>query len=339
MSQKHILIPNAPVISGLIFRLFQGESDYTPLAAVLTGSSAADQEDRTVSGDDLATAFDNYLTNCDPYADMILAEVSGELVGYARGWWQEESPLLYIYKHNGFLLPAWRQKRIGTAMLRWIENRLFEISDKHTSNAEKVFQVSISQFQKGTGILLEGAGYTPTRYFYHMVRPHLDNIPEFPLPEGLEISPVKENHYRAIWQLVDETSKGEWGYIPPTEDAYKDWLNHPNFQPHMWTIAWSKKSDKPVGQIMAYINQDENLQYNRLRGYTEGIGVSKGWRRRGVAHALISMSLQTQKDAGMTESALVVDSENASGATSLYESCGFQIKSRDTIYQKRLGFR
>jgi hypothetical protein len=38
----------------------------------------------------------------------------------------------------------------------------------------------------------------------------------------------------------------------------------------------------------------------------------------------------------MTESAQVADSESTSGVTRLYESCGFQIVNRDTVYRKPL---
>ena len=41
-----------------------------------------------------------------------------------------------------------------------------------------------------------------------------------------------------------------------------------------------------------------------------------------------------QKAAGMTDSAMAVDSANLSGATHLYESLGFQIVKRDTLYRK-----
>ena len=57
--------------------------------------------------------------------------------------------------------------------------------------------------------MLENSGYQPIRYFYEMVRPTLDDIPEFPLPECLEVRPVLPEHYRAIWQSIDETSQDE----------------------------------------------------------------------------------------------------------------------------------
>ena len=86
--------------------------------------------------------------------------------------------------------------------------------------------------------------------------------------------------------------------------------------------------------MLTFINVDENEQQNRKRGYTEGIGVDQSWRRRGVARALISRSLEAQKAAGMTELALVADSDSTSNVIQLYESCGFQIVKRDTIYRK-----
>ena len=87
---------------------------------------------------------------------------------------------------------------------------------------------------------------------------------------------------------------------------------------------------------MTYIHHEENKQFDRKRGYTEGVGVAREWRRRGLARALISRSLRAQKEAGMADSALVADSDSTSGVTNLYESCGFQIVKRDTVYRKPL---
>ena len=105
-------IKNAPAISGLNFRHFRGESDYSQMAAVLTASQRADQIERNVNTDDFANAI-RHLTNCDPYSDIIIAEVTGEMVGYARGWWEDEAFTGRLYKHNGFLVPEWRRKGIG----------------------------------------------------------------------------------------------------------------------------------------------------------------------------------------------------------------------------------
>jgi GNAT superfamily N-acetyltransferase len=306
------------------------------MAAVLTGSSKADNENRVVSGEDIATAFSKFITNCDPYRDMILAEVVGEVVGYARGWWVAESETTYLYKHTGFLLPEWRRKGIGCVMLNWMEKNLKEIAKAHPRESEKYFQVNLGQSQKGAAILLERAGYQPVRHFYQMVRSTLDDLPDFQLPEGLEILPVTPDHYRPIWESMYAASEEEWGTSEPSEEAYKEWQKHLHFQPELWQIAWDLVTNKVIGTVLTYISHDENQQFERQRGYTEGVGVVPTWRRRGVARALISLSLQAQRAAGMTESALVADSQSAFGITRLYESCGFQIVDRDTVYRKPL---
>ena len=82
------------------------------------------------------------------------------------------------------------------------------------------------------------------------------------------------------------------------------------------------------------VDHEQNEQLNRKRGYTEGIGVDRTWRRRGLARALIALSLQAQKAAGMSESALAADSDSISGVTGLYESCGFQVVRRNAVYRK-----
>lgn len=325
-------IKNMPPVPGLSFRNYQGERDHAQFAAVLTASEAADKMKRIVSADAIANAY-QHLSNCDPFKDIIVAEVFGKVVGYARGWWESDPTLGRIYRHNGFLVPEWRRKGIGRAMLLWMEDHLAQ-SANAAPGSERYFQVNVTQFQEGAAVMLERSGYQPMRYFYEMVRPSLEEIIEHPLPDGLEIRPVESSHYEAIWKSVDDTSKDEWGYNVPTDEDYQEWLASPHFQPQLWQVAWEIATNRIVGHVLTFIDADENEQFNRKRGYTEGIGVDAAWRRRGVARALISRSLQAQKAAGMRESALAADSDSTSNVIQLYESCGFQITKRDTIYRK-----
>lgn len=328
-----IEIKNAPSIPDLRFRNFQGESDYAQIATVLSASEAADNMKRNVSADNIATAY-QHLTNCDPFKDILIAEVSGQIVGYARGWWESDTSSESIYHHNGFIIPEWRRKGIGHAMLLWMESHLSALANSHFTKTRH-FQVNVTQFQEGTSIMLQRTGYQPIRYFYEMVCPTLNNTVKFPLPDGLEIRPVTPEHYQLLWKSIDETSKDEWGYTEPAENSYQEWLTSSHFQPHLWQVAWDIINDQIVGHVLTFIDEEENNQRNRKRGYTEGIGVDSNWRRRGVARALISRSLQIQKAAGMAESALVADSDSTSNVIRLYESCGFHIVKRDTIYRKQ----
>jgi ribosomal protein S18 acetylase RimI-like enzyme len=88
--------------------------------------------------------------------------------------------------------------------------------------------------------------------------------------------------------------------------------------------------------VLNYIDSEENAEYQRQRGYTEGISVRRPWRRRGVARALLTRSLKMFHDMGMHEAALGVDSQNLNGANLLYESVGFRLVQRFAIYRKPL---
>ena len=337
-----IQLPDAPGIPGLRFRHFRGGRDFSHMATIIRASAEADDTDRSDTPEELEHFF-AHLTNCDPYTDMIFAEVDPgdgrepDVIGYSRGTWRTEGSGERRYIFFGRILPVWRRKGIGLAMLRWMEERLREIATGHPVEIEKYFMSLVAQGETGLAAMLEKTGYGPVRYFFDMVRPDLENIPNYPLPEGLEVRPVLPEHYRAIWEADTEAFRDHWGFIEPGEEDYQAWLGDTiTFQPHLWQVAWDIATDQVAGQVRTFIDHEQNKLYDRKRGWTEMISVRRPFRRRGLARALIAWSLRVQKQAGMTESALGVDSENLSGATKVYEDCGFRVVKRNTFYRKPL---
>ncbi len=337
MTSRLINRIEAPNIPGLRFRHCCGKSDFPAIIAVMTASAVADGVEYAVTLEDLANAF-AYFVNFDLKQDVIFAEVNGEVVGYGRCFWYPEAnngP--YLYDWLSAVVPEYRQQGIDKALLQWLENRLRTIATRHAAASSKFLQACTVHGQAARASMLEREGYKPARYSDEMLRPTLDAIPDFPLPEGLEVRPVLPEHYRAIWEMAEEASQDHWGYTPSTEEQYQAWLTDKRvFQPHLWQIAWDVETNQIVGQVRTFINHAQNEKYERKRGFTENIGVRRPWRRQGLARALIALSLESQKEQGMTESVLGVDSENWSGANRLYEDCGFQVVKRHSIYRKSL---
>jgi GNAT superfamily N-acetyltransferase len=343
MPSDAIQLPEAPGIHGLRFRHFRAGEDFHHMANITRLSAEVDGTERADTPEELENFF-AHLTNCDPYTDMIFAEVDPgdgrepDVIGYSRGTWRmEESSGECRYMFFGRILPAWRRKGIGHTMLGWMEDRLREIAAGHPAQVEKYFKSIAAQGETSLAAMLEKAGYQPVRYWFEMVRPDLENIPNYPLPEGLEVRPALPEHYRAIWEADNEASRDHWGFTEPSEEDYQAWLtDKTTFQPQLWQIAWDIATNQVAGQVKTYIDHEQNKLYDRQRGWTESISVRRPFRRRGLARALIAGSLQIQKQEGMTESALGVDSENLSGATRVYEDCGFRIAKRTTFYRKPL---
>ena len=114
----------------------------------------------------------------------------------------------------------------------------------------------------------------------------------------------------------------------------QQWMEDPTYAPALWKVAWD--GDEPAGAVQNFIEQRDNEQYGRKRGYTEGIWVRRPWRRRGLARALLTQSIQMFVEMGLDETCLGVDVQNPRGALRLYESVGYQVERRNTTYRKPL---
>jgi mycothiol synthase len=326
-----------PDLQGLVFRGFQGEEDYQNILDIINNAKDADGVQRS---DTLEQVKLNYahLHNCDPYQDMLFAEVDGEAVGYCRSWWEITGAGEFVGFSIGFVKAEWRRKGIGRTFLRFTEERAATIARQLVevgtlpADAPRFYDSFIEEVQVGLEALLLSEGYKAIRYAFSMVRPDLENIPDLPLPPGLEVRPVLPEHYRIIWNASNEAFRDHWGYIPEPEESYQRMIEDPNFDPAPWKVAWD--GDQVAGMVLNYILKEENEEYKRKRGYTENISVRRPWRKRGLAKALIALSLKELKERGMTEAALGVDAENLSGALGLYESMGYQVVKRSTIYRK-----
>jgi ribosomal protein S18 acetylase RimI-like enzyme len=330
-STDTIFIPGAPEIPGLVFRGFQGASDFPEMVAVIQGSKEVDRLERANTAEDIERHY-KHLVNCDPYQDMLFAEVDGQVIGYSRVEWRNEISGRFVYVHFGFLLPDWRRKGIGRTMLRYNQRRLREIAADQPGMAERVYESFASSTEKAATALLLDEGYQAERHFYEMVRPDLEDIPNAPMPLGLEVRPVRPEHYQAIYEASKEAFRDHWGFSEKFEPGVDQWLDDPDFDPSLWRVAWD--GEQVAGMVRSFIDRKQNEEYNRKRGWTEDICVRRPWRRRGLARSLIVQSFHALKERGMQEAALGVDTENHNQALHLYESVGFRPVRRTTVYHK-----
>lgn len=328
---------NPVPLPNLRFRTFRGEVDYPIITAIVNACKAADGMDHSTTLEDVRNTY-THLFNCDPYRDMLFAEVEGRDVGYAIVWWQMNSDGEWVGFNVGFVVPEYRRRGIGRTLLDFVENRLLEISnhlietEQLSPSAPRYYLNTVVDKEFAKESLLRHTGYRVIRYEYDMIRPDLENIPDLPLPAGLEVRPVLPEHYRPIFDASNEAFRDHWCYFVEPEESFQRVLVDPNFDPSLWRVAWD--GDQIAGMVLSFINTAENAEFNRKRGYTENICILRPYRKQGLAKALIALSLKALKERGMDHAALGVDAENTSGATHLYEKMGFRVVDRGTIYQK-----
>jgi ribosomal protein S18 acetylase RimI-like enzyme len=323
-----------PDIPGLVFRHMAGRADFSGMNDAANESRVADGAG-FVTSLDAFTNFYDHLTNYDPERDVVIVEVEGQIVAYGRSAWHSDGDTR-ILEVNMLSRPEWRGKGIEETLLLTLEARLREIDAALAPVGERHFQAGSEPRARYMDDLLERHGYAPTRYFYEMVRPNLDDQRDCPLPAGLEIREVRPEHLRSIWEAANEAFRDEWDYREESDEDFERFRNDPieSGDPSLWRIAWD--GDQVAGQVRSFINHDENARLGRKRGWVENISVRRPWRKRGLARALIAASFPLLRARGMTEAALGVDTNNPSGALRVYESVGFRPVSRSTVYRKPL---
>lgn len=317
----------------ILYRGFRGEADFPCIVDIINGSKEADENERATSVESVANDY-KHLHNCDPFTDMVFVEVDGQTVGYGRCWWHEQLDGLHLYNFFAHLLPEWRSQGIRREMLHKLEARLHQIARDHPAEQEKLLQAWGSDTETHWTALLEDEGYEIVRYGLEMVRPNLENIPDCPVPEGIEIRGGTQAEWTQIWYAAREAFRDHWGATEWSEEQLEQRQIEPTFNPPLWRVAWA--GDTVAGGVLNFIDAAENEEYGRKRGYTETIFVRRPWRGQGLAQALISRSFLALKEADMEEAALGLDADNISGALHLYRKMGFQENKRFMTYRKPL---
>lgn len=319
--------------SGFTLRNWRSDEDFAAMMPVLIASRNADGVVEARTGDELKKTYAR-MKNFEAARNLFLVEHNGELVGYAGVRWLEEANANFIHRHWVFVRPEWRVRGIENELVRVAEERSREIAQDHPYDATNWFEHGAYESEKWRSDVLRGNDYQPVRHFFDMVRPNLHNIPDIQLPQGIETRPVIPEQYRLVWDAAGDAFAGGWGE-PIMDDAdYHSWLKKPTLAPELWQVAW--EADQVVGMVLNFVDEQENNKYGYKRGYTEDISVRRPWRGRGIAKALMVRSLKMFRDMGFDQTALGVDTQNPSGALHLYESLGYEIVRRDTVFRKKM---
>jgi len=320
-------------LPGARFRSFRPETDYEPLSGLLKESNRHDEIPWLPTVSNLRSDMENRST-IDPTRDVLVAELDGHLVGVTGvdRVIRDGEP---VYELWGSVRPHLRRHGLGQVLLEWALARTRQRASLEDPGVAEMVGGDAEEQEVAHRVLLERFGFEPVRHFFLMRRSTLEDVPEVPLPDGLELRPVTDDQRRPILEAEHEAFEDHWGSRERSEDSFTATLSRAELDTDLWVVAWD--GDQIAGVVENWIWTEENEELGVRRGWLERISVRRSWRRRGLARAITAESLRRLRAAGMNEGMLGVDSENANGALGLYEGLGFEVHSRSAAYRRPLG--
>jgi len=317
----------------LVLRPYRGEEDVPAVVEIMNAEWAHDGVAVRASIGEKVAQYGPVSPMFDARRDVTLAEVAGTPVAYAiRGWIDVADSEVREYRVDGAVMPAWRGQGIGRAVLRESMRLAAAMAHGHDTPRARSFGSITHEGQPADEALLRSEGFSTVRYFFDMGRPSLDDVPDLPMPDGIETRSVTRAAAATIFAADAEAFRDHWGGFDDSPASVQRWLDSPEFDPDLLVIAFD--GDEIAGGVINAVYPEENTALGKRRGWLDSVFTRRRWRRRGLARALIARSLVLLRERGMTSAALGVDAANPTGALGLYESLGFVVERRSTAWRK-----
>ena len=182
--------------------------------------------------------------------------------------------------------------------------------------------------------VMKAHGYTPTRYFFNMIRPLSAPIPEPQVPAGYTLGYLKDEFGIPRWlEAFNQSFIDHWDYHPMTEEQVRHWFSSKSYQ-----AAGNLIAEADDGTLAAFclcmIDAADNTQKDRREGWISDLGTRRGHRKIGLGRAMLLAGLRWLQAQGLDTAKLDVDAENPSGALGLYELVGFTVRHKTGMYRK-----
>ncbi len=246
----------------------------------------------------------------------------GTLIGYAEVWDLEEP---HVRVHSWARVhPEHRERGIGSALLAWEEERARAAIARAPQQARVTLGSGALVQDERSRELFTQKGFAVARHFWRMVI-EMDQLPSEPTwPEGIAVRTFDpEKDLEATVRSVRDALKDHWGHVDsPFEEELKFWehwiTEEKDFDSAIWYLA--EAAGEIVGTCLCWPKRHEDPEM----GWIDVLGVDRGWRRRGLALALLHHAFGEFYRRGKRKVGLCVDAASLTGATKLYEKAGMK---------------
>ena len=308
---------------------YSGEGDLPAIAALINTCQVADNLENRATVTKLRESY------ADPTFDVaqdlrLWRDADGELIAMAELW--RQPPEASFISHLGFAIhPQARDSDLAEAISTWAEEQVLRLGAQ--LGVPIVLHSGCRDTVTTRKTQLQQLGFTPERSFWRLQRSLTLPISKAPLPDGWRLRCVVTTDAEKWVKMFNQTFVDHWNHSPMTVEEFRHWCEGSQYDPNLDFVI-----EAPAGELAAFayseINPERNARLGKQEGYICLLGTRRGYRRLGLARALLAESLQRLKLLGMTTATIDVDSQNPSGAVKLYQSVGFEQQRSSTVYRK-----
>ena len=264
-------------------------------------------------------------------ADSVMVLRDNRAIGFGRVWYRSSDDGDHARAFMmGAVDPPFRRQGVGSQILEWTMARGREAMSTAPPEQERFLRTFAFDFEHETIALYERHGLKPIRYFAELVRPLPEAIAVFAV-EGVEITGWDPKRAEEVRQVMNLAFRDHWGTTPIDPASWEHRLGGAGTRLDLSYLAVF--DDNVVGACLNAHFPDDQEVTGRLDGIIDQLGTHPGYRKRGIASALIETSCERFRQLGWDHAMLGVDSDNPTGAYHLYQRLGFQPLHRSLQHQ------
>lgn len=285
-----------------------------------------------------------------PWLDLSQDSLIGlDSAGVARAWalattTPGDETLVRVFADGG-VHPDRRGEGIGREVLAWTVGRARQILAASGKDLPGVIRVSVEDASPDSvRHLLLRAGFTTQRFFADLRRDLAEPLPDVQLDGTLRLLPWSQELDEPTRLAHNDAFRDHWGSQPRSPEQWTggrtlfvpQWsfvvvddrpdvaglLASPDTDP---ATAAALRAGGPlvVGYHLASRYEADFEVRGYSFGYTDLLGVRRGYRGHRIAVALLSAAMVAFVADGMEYAVLDVDTDNPSGAYGLYARLGY----------------
>ena len=307
-------------------------ADITGIHELMLESSAVDHPHYTVTREEIEDEFTaSYL---DATGDTIVAVApDGTILGAGFVSFPPGQETLVRSILDGSVRPSARGRGIGRQLLAWQVARgqqQLASSDKTLpgwllAGADEGVTDAISLFER--------EGLTVARYFLELRRDLAGPIVDVALDAAVHLEPLTPELVAPTLVARNTAFMDHWGSQPTSEEGWASFMGRSTTRGDLSSIAVAGDAEV-AGFVVASVNEDDWPGQGFSSAYVDLVGVTRPWRKRGIAAALLTNTMRLAKAAGLDKVVLDVDAINPTGALGLYEGLGFEESNRSMSFTK-----